>query len=33
VPWAQVGRLTVYTIGYGTAICLLAAFAFRRREI
>ena len=33
VGWGQLVRLTVYTICYGAAICSLAAFVFRRREI
>lgn len=32
-PWADVGRLTVYALGYAAAACLLAVFSFRKREI
>lgn len=31
--WTHLLRLTVYAIGYVAAICLLAVFSFRRREI
>lgn len=33
VTWARVGWVALYTAGYGTTACMLAAFSFRRREI
>ncbi len=33
LPWTQLARLTIYAIGYAAAVCVLASFAFRRREI
>jgi ABC-type transport system involved in multi-copper enzyme maturation permease subunit len=33
IVWTHLVRLTFYVIGYVAAVCTLAAFAFRRREI
>jgi ABC-type transport system involved in multi-copper enzyme maturation permease subunit len=33
VPWNQLARLSVYSAGYVIAVCMLASFVFRRREI
>jgi hypothetical protein len=33
IVWTQLTRLTFYTATYIVAVCCLAAFTFRRREI
>jgi hypothetical protein len=33
IVWNQLMRLTLYAIAYVVAVCSLAAFTFRRREI
>jgi len=32
MAWDKIGRLTVFTGGYGAVMCTLASIAFRRRE-
>lgn len=32
-PWSHYGRILIYTFGYTTAACALAAVSFRHREI
>lgn len=33
IVWSEFARLTLYVIGYVVAVCCLASFTFRRREI